>query len=366
MKKSTAQNKKIVCVHLLNDYSGSPLVLSTAIKGMLAQGYAVDVITGTKGEGFLSNLPTGKRHFFYSFSPNIFIRLLLYSLSQLHLFVMMLRYWREPVIVYVNTLLPAGAALAAKMMRKKVIYHLHETSINPPLFKKALRTVTAMCADTVIYVSAFLEQEERIPNVQNHVVHNALTNDFMDRAMLFNPTQKLNHRFTVLMICSLKEYKGVYDFLELSESFPNLDFEIVLNASQKDIDDALHTRNKGSNIKIYPVQSNVHRFYERAHLVLNLSHPDKWIETFGMTLLEAMSYGIPVLAPPVGGATEFVEHQSNGFLCSVHQKDQLKESLEQISSDKNLYQKFSENARIKAKTFDEWEMQNKIIDILKK
>lgn len=356
--------KKVVCVHLLNDFSGSPLVFSTAIKGMIAHGYTVDLIKANKEEGFLSHLETKNRYFMYHFSSNIYMRLMLYCISQLHLFFMMFKYINQPIVVYVNTLLPAGAALAARLMNKKVVYHIHETSINPPVFKSALRWVASHCADTVIYVSSFLAEKERIEKVQNHIVHNALSNDFMDRASLFNPSGKNKAPFTVLMICSLKEYKGVYDFLDLASTLPNLQFEIVLNATKDEIKKAFQNIEIATNVCIHPVQSNVHVFYERAHLVLNLSHPDKWIETFGMTLLEAMSYGIPVVAPPVGGVLEFVEDQNNGFLCSVHHKDKLAQAISVLSTDKGLYNRLSSNAKEKSKLFDEQAMQFRINSIL--
>lgn len=64
---------------------------------------------------------------------------------------------------------------------------------------------------------------------------------------------------------------------------------------------------------IFPAQKDVHSFYQEAHLVLNLSHPEQWVETFGMTALEAMSYGLPVIAPPVGRPVELVTDDFNGY-----------------------------------------------------
>jgi len=44
--------KKIVCSHLFNDQSGSPLVLSTVIKGFLEKGFEVDILTSMESKGF--------------------------------------------------------------------------------------------------------------------------------------------------------------------------------------------------------------------------------------------------------------------------------------------------------------------------
>ena len=48
---------RILCTHLFNDYSGSPLVLSTAIKAMKEDNQEVTIMTSDT-EGFLSNLET--------------------------------------------------------------------------------------------------------------------------------------------------------------------------------------------------------------------------------------------------------------------------------------------------------------------
>ncbi|MEM6725343.1 MAG: glycosyltransferase, partial [Bacteroidota bacterium] len=138
--------KKVVCIHLFNDFSGSPLVLSTAIKGFRKNKIPVDLITCGGREGFLSHLDVKERHFFYRWLPNKYLRLVVFMLSQLQIFFMMLRYWRQDVVIYINTLLPFGAALAGKLMGKRVVYHVHETSVNPPSLKSFLKGMAKRCA----------------------------------------------------------------------------------------------------------------------------------------------------------------------------------------------------------------------------
>ena len=55
-------NKKIAFVHLLNDYSGSPKVLSQIVKKYSKND--IELFT-SKDEGFLSNLTPNHKHFFY-------------------------------------------------------------------------------------------------------------------------------------------------------------------------------------------------------------------------------------------------------------------------------------------------------------
>ena len=45
--------------------------------------------------------------------------------------------------------------------------------------------------------------------------------------------------------------------------------------------------------------------------------PIQWPEPFGLVMVEAMACGTPVVARPVGAATELIEHGRCGFLCDT-------------------------------------------------
>ena len=174
----------------------------------------------------------------------------------------------------------------------RVIYHLHETSMNPPVLKWFLKKVVKLTASHVVYVSRFLQEKEPVQGPNAHVVYNALSEEFRSRGRVHQYEISDKKKFTVLMLCSLKEYKGVNEFVTLARRLHLVRFELVLNSSKEEIEKYFLAQELPHNLIIFPKQKNVHPFYERAHLVLNLSHPDKWIETFGMTILEGMSYGI--------------------------------------------------------------------------
>ncbi|HVA76086.1 MAG TPA: glycosyltransferase family 4 protein [Acidimicrobiales bacterium] len=47
-----------------------------------------------------------------------------------------------------------------------------------------------------------------------------------------------------------------------------------------------------------------------------LLNPIDWPEPFGMVMIEALAYGTPVVATPMGAAPEIVKHGKTGFICS--------------------------------------------------
>ena len=346
------EKNKIVCVHLLNDFSGSPLVLSTVIKRLIKTGYEVDMITSKGTTGFLSDIPgVNYKNFFYRWHPNKLITLLFFLYSQCLLFRIILPYRKENITLYINAVLPFGAALAGRLTNKKLIYHIHETSVKPELLKRFLFSIANTFSFKIIYVSEYLKNQETKNTQKECVVYNALSDDFVNKANQLIIREK--PLFTVLMLCSMKIYKGVFEFIELAKRLPDIHFELVLNTSKSEMDLFFKNSQLPANIDLYPVQQNVHPFYHRASMVLNLSHPDKWVETFGMTVLEAMTYGLPVIVPEVGGIAELVEDGYNGYKISAYEINKIAENIIKIKSDKNLYQSLSSNAMQYSKRFSE-------------
>jgi len=356
--------KKIVCTHLYNDQSGSPLVLSTVIKGFLKRGFEVDVLTSMSSRGCLSDLQANYVDNGYKYLNNKYLRLLMFMCCQVKMFLKTLKYRNEEAVIYVNTLLPFGVALAGKMIGKKVIYHIHETSVKPASLKQFLKWVASITADEVIYVSEFLKNEEEIKGVKGKVIYNALSKEFIEVANLYQKSDNGQNRFVVLMLCSLKNYKGVFEYITLAKTLPQLTFELVLNAEFDEIEEFFKGVRLSQNLVVFPKQSNVHAFYQRADLVVNLSHPEKWVETFGMTLLEGMQYGIPSIAPPVGGPTEIVKEGYNGYQIDQREIGTLIRRIKNISSDSDLYHKLSVNAKKMAQQFSEEEMCGEVMAVV--
>lgn len=356
--------KRILFVHLLNDYSGSPLVLSQVVKQMTLQHHECHVFTHNPEAGFLGQIEGVQYHpFFYRWSKSKPLTLLFLIFSQVVLFFKIAKSIQKNTIVYVNTVLPFGAALAGKLFGAKVVYHIHETSIKPAILKKFLFKIANWCASDAIYVSNYLFDQEKLVRPQNHVVYNAISKDFLDKTKTHAHTPKADV-FQLLMLCSLKEYKGVWDFYRLANAIPQCNFCLVLNASQKEIETFFAKVQIPKNLMLHSVQKNVHPFYASSHMLLNLSHPDKWCETFGMTVIEGMAYGLPAIVPPVGGISELVDDWSNGFKISHKEDTQIVNTILNCIENKEMYELLSANAAKKIHQFSEEVFAHKIEQIL--
>jgi len=95
--------------------------------------------------------------------------------------------------------------------------------------------VAAKTAHEVVYVSEFLKTQEGLPSIPAKVIYNCLSDEFVKEAKSETPLSTKITPFRVLMLCSLKKYKGVMEFVNLAQKIPNLAFDLVLNATTEEI-----------------------------------------------------------------------------------------------------------------------------------
>ncbi|MCI5055478.1 MAG: glycosyltransferase family 4 protein [Flavobacteriales bacterium] len=348
----------VLFVHLFNDFSGSPLVLKNVVTGLKGE-VSASLIT-SNSEGFLSNLEVDYYPFKYTFKRNKWLRLLEFLIAQWKIFFVMINMKTKMDVCYVNTILPFGAALAAKLKGIKVIYHVHETSVKPEVLKKLLLFMVQFTADEIIYVSHFLAKREAISEVKSRVVYNALSKEFLARI----EKGKARNRKQILMLSSLKHYKGIDQFVALAKRLPQFNFDLVVNASYTEMGDYFSDQNFPENLYLYDAQEEVHPFYANADLVLNLSIPDLWQETFGMTALEAMAHGIPVIVPPVGGIAEIIDNGIQGLQIDARNLGALMHGVCSILEDPKEYDLMSKAAYFKSKLFSIEEQIRQVRQIL--
>lgn len=353
---------RVIATHLLNDHSGSPKVLMQLLKHWSEQQLEVHLYIGNPNNGFLSGIPKVNYHYYgYRFAKNPLLRFLKLFGCQFWLLLLLVFKLKKHDIIYVNTVLPFGAGIAGWLRGCKVIYHLHETSVKPKLLKKFLFGVLRITATEVVYVSHFLAHQEPIEK-NTHILYNVLEHDFMVQSQ--KNRNSLKAEPIVLMICSLKPYKGIEAFWTLAERNPDFIFKLVLNANTSEIDAYYKGRKQPENLLLYSTQENTHPFYQEASIIVNLSDTELWVETFGLTILEGMSYGLPAIVPPVGGVVELVEDGKNGYLIDSKNIELISEKLNELFCDKALYKKMSNNAQAISSHFSETTFKREAMRLL--
>ena len=339
---------KILFFHHYNDYSGSTKVLSDNIRFVFKDDINNLIITDNSKEGFLTGIRTPIKNVKILRIENHAIPLI----SQVYWFIMgffkALYFGRNYDIFYINTIVPCYAPLAAKILRKRVIYHIHEKFVDKKINHIVSEYIFNHSRAKRIFVSKYVEKQypTRV-DCPSKVIYNKLSPEFISKVKIKCIEERSFNK--VLLISSLQEEKGILNYRELAKNLPNLTFILVVSSEKSEISSFFHN-DIPTNLIVFPKQDNIHPFLYDADVVLNLSIPSKWVETFGLTIIEAMAYGLPTIVPNIGGPLELVNNGITGYTIDVEDYTQLISKLKLILSPQN-YAKMSEATLKLSKSF---------------
>jgi glycosyltransferase involved in cell wall biosynthesis len=347
--------RTMVFVHLLNDFSGSPRVLRDVIRAFEDKSDC-RLYVGHSSSGFLTHCGISTTRYYYRHMQHRLLTLASYLFSQLVLFMRLLfdRSIGPDALIYVNTLLPFGAALYGRLTGRRVVYHIHEVSLSPLPLKWFLIGIARFASSLNIFVSDAHRNALPIAGVKSVRVYDALDSELATKAAASKYQQFNDGFFNILMVASLRDYKGVPEFLALAKAVEqerSIRFHLLLNESPGRISSYMARRLQPRNLILHQSTANVASYYRKAGLVMNLSRVDQCVETFGLTVLEAMAFGIPVIVPPVGGPAELTADGVHGFCVDSRDLNTLRERVLQLMNDRDLCEKMSAACRERAVDF---------------
>lgn len=118
------------------------------------------------------------------------------------------------------------------------------------------------------------------------------------------------------------------------------------------------------NLQIVSRQNDVAPFYNEASIVLNLSDKQRFVETFGLTALEALSAGLPVIIPTEGGIAEMVEDGANGYKIDVQELEKIRNHITTLLSDRECYLHLADKALEYSRIYNDERMISGIMSVL--
>ena len=355
MKNNEKSSKPLryVVAHLYNDFSGSPRVLADFCKSKAVKSACLSIVTSSS-KGFLDDHLGEKINIWY---PRGKIRLLNYFsfvLAQFQLFLsavfLIMRGWLrgERIVLVNNTILSLGSMLASKCTNTLNICYVHEINSGPKIVRSIAEVIIKWTADQVIFVSQFVAEDYNLGAKSTVVLPNGLRSDF-DAHPVLDYELKFNQQ-TMLFVGSLKEYKGVGELLDIATALPDTRFVGVLNTSKLILEEFIARESVPSNLDLIAHQANMQDLYRDAFLVMNLSRPEEWIETFGLTILEGMACGCPCVVPPVGGHLSYFNEDA-GLICDAKNTTEIVSFIRRLQQDQVLWRKYSDHAIGVAKNY---------------
>ncbi len=139
-------------------------------------------------------------------------------------------------------------------------------------------------------------------------------------------TNSDNSILKILYVGRLEHRKGIYDLIE-AINHTNLNCELtVLGGTANELETELDL----SKVKFEGFQSDLRSYYLNADLLCVPSHH----EGFGQVYLEAAAHGVIPVCCNIPGPTDFIKHNSNGFIVEAKSPDSILELFEEINLKK--------------------------------
>lgn len=193
-------------------------------------------------------------------------------------------------------------------------------------------------AAAVVAVSGYVAKQVTalFGDIAVHVVPNGI-----DTETLFveAPTRSLHRPFRILYVGNWKPLKGV-DLLAPIMTRLGPDFELFYTADSAGRHHAYTLPRNTRCIGRLDAPSLVNAYHEADALLF----PSR-SEGLGLTVIEAMACGLPVVASDIEPLVGLIDHGSNGILCRVGDVEAFSMGMRVLAHDANVRVTMGRNAR---------------------
>lgn len=262
-------------------------------------------------------------------------------------------------VLHVHYAVPhaTAALLARRIMRAngtplpRVVTTLHGTDISLIARDKNLfevikysiersHGVTAVSQNLKKDTIKFLKIKKPIEVIYNFYSPPPITKT---RAQIRKALKLKDDDFIAIHLSNVRPVKRIPDLLKIASLIKNPKFKLlILSGGDFTQFDSLVKKYKlGKKLIVLQNVRDIGNYINAADIGLYTSET----ESFGMGMLEAMSYGKPVIATKAGGIPEVVENNKTGFLLPVSDIQGFVKKITQLVNDEFLVKKMGQQAK---------------------
>lgn len=323
---------RIMQVITLSELGGAQSVVVN-LANELSKEHEVVVVAG-EGDGKMWNLLNENIRKIYNKHIRRNISLIDDLLTIFLLFMLYIKY--KPNIIHLHSS-KIGILGRIVFPSKKIIYTVHGFDSIRLAYRKYLpieRYMQYRCK-AIVGVSKYDEINLQKEGITNHVhcIYNGIKKP---NTLTYNPFKSFgNYKYIVLCIARLSPPKNSHLFLQIAALLPKYAFIWIGNQN-------IPKESIPNNVFFMGNLPNAGAYNEYADLFILPSD----YEGLPIVIIEAMSFGKPVVASNVGGISEIITDNINGF--TIDNKPELfVEKIEYILENKNVYDYLSKNALIR-------------------
>ena len=186
-------------------------------------------------------------------------------------------------------------------------------------------------SDTIITVSNFLKKliKNKINNTKTVKIFNGVSEEFKEE------TSEKERKY-ITYVGELSSTKGVETLIEVSKKL-NEEFLIIGDGNlRKKLE---KKSNKNVTFTGYQNKKEISKYLNKSKILILPSKK----EGFGLTLIEAMKCGTPVIGRNIQGIKEIIQNNKNGLIF----KDQktLQKQIKKLQKNQKLWKKLSINGK---------------------
>lgn len=215
----------------------------------------------------------------------------------------------------------------------KIVYTVHGFDSIRLVYRKYLpieRFLQNYCK-AIVGVSEYDEENLKKENITHNIscVYNGIYKPMVTNVIdmpVFDSNKK-----KILCVARISKQKRFETFLESAKMLPNYDFIWIGN--QKEMN------NLPDNVFCLGNIPNAGMYNDKIDLFILPTN----YEGLPMVIIEAMSFGKPIVASNVGGISEIVVNDENGYTVENNSIDFAKK-IEYILENEDVYRRFSQNS----------------------
>lgn len=172
----------------------------------------------------------------------------------------------------------------------------------------------------------------------------------------------------IISVGRLAKEKGYLDLIEVfkivHKKYPDWKLNIIGDGEEKElIENKIQNYKLENNIILqgYKNKKELDEIYKKSSIYVMTSYT----ESFGLVLVEAESYGIPILAlDSAQGAKEIIQNGENGYLVANRNLNEMAEKIINLIEDENLRKSLGNHGRILSEKYKKENVAKKWYELL--
>lgn len=256
----------------------------------------------------------------------------------------------------------------AKLFKKKVIIHLHGSEFEV-FYNKSNTIVKKMIKKLFEKSDTTIVLGEKWKNIIDKIAPKSKVLIFNNAISIPEYSAKWNdNKINILFLGVLIKRKGIYELIEAIKCLDEIGWikekslNFIIGGSGKEEEEVINIIDKYDlnyciDMKGWIKGEDKNNLLEKSLVFILPSYN----EGLPMAILEAMSYGIPVISTNVGSISEVVINDKTGYLINPGNVEEIVNSIKDITNDKVEWEKKSICAKkLIVEKFNEAEYFNRI------